>query len=149
MCLIPVFFFVLFTWCPACFPSGWYSHELNHIQIGSFGFVYDFGFPTWFGVIALIFIFLETRKQYRRFFNKGSAKLLGERSPPPARARFVSPPLGFEGKNTPSCSGLLLMYPPMLYSNQEVPVETSSTSVFFHGVLRNQRDVHEKRACRR
>eukprot|EP00752_Nemacystus_decipiens_P002581 g2416.t2 len=47
------------------------------LKIGSFGFVYDFGFPAWFALIAVIFIALEARKQYRRFFNKGSAKFLG------------------------------------------------------------------------
>lgn len=53
-------------------------------QIGSFGFVYDYGFPAWFCLIAVIFIGLEIRKQYRRFFKKGSAKFLGE--------PFTSPP---------------------------------------------------------
>ncbi|CAM9704645.1 unnamed protein product, partial [Ectocarpus fasciculatus] len=47
------------------------------LQLGSFGFVYEKAFPAWFGLIALIFLFLETRKQYRRFFKKGSAKVLG------------------------------------------------------------------------
>ncbi|CAN0025142.1 unnamed protein product, partial [Ectocarpus sp. 6 AP-2014] len=47
------------------------------LQLGSFGFVYDYGFPAWFGLIALIFLYLETRKQYRRYFKKGSATLLG------------------------------------------------------------------------
>lgn len=46
-------------------------------QIGSFGFVYEYGFPLWLGVIGLIFVGLETQKQYRRFFKKGSAKFLG------------------------------------------------------------------------
>lgn len=49
-------------------------------QLGSFGFVYEYGFPAWFALIALIFLYLETRKQYRRYFKKGSATVLGERS---------------------------------------------------------------------
>ncbi|CAN0184392.1 unnamed protein product, partial [Scytosiphon promiscuus] len=47
------------------------------LQLGSFGYVYDYGFPAWFGLIALTFLYLEVRKQYRRYFKKGSAKLLG------------------------------------------------------------------------
>lgn len=40
--------------------------------------MYDYGFPIWFGLIAVMFVLLETRKQYLRFFKKGSAKFLGE-----------------------------------------------------------------------
>ncbi|CAM9298493.1 unnamed protein product [Ectocarpus sp. 4 AP-2014] len=47
------------------------------LQLGSFGFVYEKVFPAWCGLVALIFLFLETRKQYRRYFKKGSAKILG------------------------------------------------------------------------
>ncbi|CAM9873857.1 unnamed protein product [Ectocarpus sp. 6 AP-2014] len=47
------------------------------LQLGSFGFLYEKVFPAWLGLIALIFLCLETRKQYRRYFKKGSAKMLG------------------------------------------------------------------------
>lgn len=40
--------------------------------------MYNYGFPAWFGLIALIFLYLETRKQYRRYFKKGSAMVLGK-----------------------------------------------------------------------
>lgn len=45
--------------------------------MGSFGEVKDRFFPVWFAVLALGFIFFESRKQYRRYFKKGAAKLFG------------------------------------------------------------------------
>ncbi|CAM9152625.1 unnamed protein product [Ectocarpus sp. 12 AP-2014] len=48
-----------------------------NLELGSFGFVYEKVFPAWLGLIALVFVCLETRKQYRRYFKKGSAKILG------------------------------------------------------------------------
>lgn len=55
------------------------SLDLTKIeQLGSFGFVHDFVFPVWFLLTALTFVCLEIRMQYRRYFTKGSAEMLGE-----------------------------------------------------------------------
>lgn len=45
------------------------------MQLGSFGVVKDYVFPTWLALILVLFIVLETRKQYHRFFMKGSARV--------------------------------------------------------------------------
>lgn len=34
-------------------------------------------FPAWFAAVAAAFLFLEGRKQYHRFFKKGSANICG------------------------------------------------------------------------
>ena len=41
--------------------------------MGNFGAVKDYVFPTWLALMVVFFIFFETRKQYYRFFTKGSA----------------------------------------------------------------------------
>ena len=46
-------------------------------QIGSFDIVAKYVFPAWFALVAVCFLFFETRKQYRRYFSKGRAKILG------------------------------------------------------------------------
>ncbi|CAM9317590.1 unnamed protein product, partial [Sphacelaria rigidula] len=43
----------------------------------NFGIVRRYVFPVWLGIIPPIFLYLEVRKQYRRFFAKGSANLCG------------------------------------------------------------------------
>lgn len=36
-----------------------------------------YAFPIWLAVISVLFVYLESRKQYRRFFKKGSANVCG------------------------------------------------------------------------
>eukprot|EP00904_Undaria_pinnatifida_P011028 jgi/Undpi1/7055/HiC_scaffold_21.g09529.m1 len=43
------------------------------VELGSFRTIKQYVFPVWFAAISLTVIFLESRKQYRRFFNKGTA----------------------------------------------------------------------------
>ena len=43
------------------------------MQIGSFSTVKYYVFPVWLAVISIAVVYLESRKQYGRFFNKGSA----------------------------------------------------------------------------
>ncbi|CAM9611389.1 unnamed protein product, partial [Ascophyllum nodosum] len=40
--------------------------DMVEFEIGNFGFVYNYVMPIWFGVIGIIFLFLETRKQLKR-----------------------------------------------------------------------------------
>ena len=47
------------------------------LQLGSFGWMKDIVFPIWLGLMTLSFVCLEIRKQYRRYFSKGAAKLCG------------------------------------------------------------------------
>ncbi|CAM9534507.1 unnamed protein product [Ascophyllum nodosum] len=47
------------------------------LNLGTFGKVQQYFFPSWFAFIALSFAFLESRKQYRRYFKKGAAKGCG------------------------------------------------------------------------
>lgn len=46
-------------------------------QLGNFGWTKDYVFPTWLGLLGLCFLFFETRKQYHRYFKKGSAYIFG------------------------------------------------------------------------
>ena len=47
------------------------------VQLGTFGWMKDIFFPIWLGFMVLCFVCLETRKQYRRYFVKGSANVCG------------------------------------------------------------------------
>lgn len=38
--------------------------------------MHEYVFPAWFAILVLLFLFFEARKQYRRFFEKGSANVL-------------------------------------------------------------------------
>eukprot|EP00904_Undaria_pinnatifida_P011031 jgi/Undpi1/7058/HiC_scaffold_21.g09532.m1 len=43
------------------------------VELGSFRTIKQYVFPVWFAAISIIVVFLESHKQYRRFFNKGAA----------------------------------------------------------------------------
>lgn len=47
------------------------------MQLGNFGWMRDYAFPIWLAIILMLFVYLESRKQYRRFFKKGSANVCG------------------------------------------------------------------------
>ncbi|CAM9319898.1 unnamed protein product [Pylaiella littoralis] len=47
------------------------------LELSNYDTIKNVAFPLWFVVIAACFVFFESRKQYRRFFKKGSAKLCG------------------------------------------------------------------------
>lgn len=46
------------------------QHADITLQLGNFGTFKHYVFPTWAAAVAVLFIVLETRKQYDRFFAK-------------------------------------------------------------------------------
>ncbi|CAN0197906.1 unnamed protein product, partial [Ascophyllum nodosum] len=47
--------------------------DMVEFEVGNFGFVYNYVIPIWFCIIGIIFVFLETRKQLKRYSKKGAA----------------------------------------------------------------------------
>eukprot|EP00752_Nemacystus_decipiens_P001683 g1633.t1 len=47
------------------------------LELGSYEWIEKFAFPLWFAFGALLFLTLEARKQYRRYFRKGAASFCG------------------------------------------------------------------------
>ena len=48
-------------------------------QLGSYAWIEKFAFPAWFGLGALIFVILETQKQYRRFVSSAFAVVVAKK----------------------------------------------------------------------
>ncbi|CAM9989666.1 unnamed protein product, partial [Ascophyllum nodosum] len=47
--------------------------DMVEFEVGNFGVVYNYVMPIWFGVIGITFVFLETRKQLKRYSRKDAA----------------------------------------------------------------------------